>query len=53
MRNAREILRQKWALQRSHRQVAASLGVSIGVVSRTERAARRVGLVPGGVERIA
>jgi transposase len=44
MRNAREILRQKWELGRSHRQVAESLGVSIGIVSRTERRARRLGL---------
>ena len=53
MRNAREILRQKWALQCSHRQVAASLGVSIGVVSRTERAARRAGLEWAAVEALS
>ena len=44
MRNAREILRQKWELQRSHREVARSLEISIGIVSRTERRARRAGL---------
>ncbi len=33
MRKAREILRQKWELDRSHREVAASLGVSVGAIS--------------------
>jgi len=34
MRKTREILRQKWTLGRSHREVAASLGVSVGVVAK-------------------
>ena len=34
MRNIREILRQKWSLNRSHREVAASLNISIGGVSK-------------------
>lgn len=34
MRNIREILRQKWSLNRSHREVAASLDISIGGVSK-------------------
>ena len=34
MRNIREILRQKWLLNRSHREVAASLNISIGGVSK-------------------
>ena len=33
MRRMREILRQKWALGRSHREVAQSLGVSTGAIS--------------------
>ena len=33
MRRTREILRQKWALGRSHREVAQSLGVSTGAIS--------------------
>ena len=33
MRKIREILRHKWALGRSHRDVAASLGVSVGAIS--------------------
>ena len=35
MRSTREILRQKWVLGRSHREVAASLGVSVGVIALT------------------
>ena len=35
MRNIREILRQKWSLNRSHREVAASLNISIGGVCYT------------------
>ena len=34
MRNIREILRQKWSLNRSHREVAESLNISIGGVSK-------------------
>ena len=33
MRRTREMLRQKWALGRSHREVARSLGVSTGTIS--------------------
>ena len=33
MRQAREILRLKWDQERSHRQVAASLGVSMGAIT--------------------
>ena len=33
MRNAREILRQKWLLKRTHRDVGTSVGVSVGAVS--------------------
>ena len=33
MRKTREILRQKWALGRSHREVARSLSVSVGTVA--------------------
>jgi len=44
MRKIREILRHKWALGRSHREVAASLGVSLGAVSAAEHRARKAGL---------
>ena len=38
MRKIREILRQKWVLGRSHREVARSVGVSVGAVGGTVRA---------------
>ncbi len=44
MRKIREILRHKWGLGRSHREVAASLGVSVGAVSAAEQRARQAGL---------
>ena len=44
MRKLREILRQKWPLARSHRQVAASLNVSVGTVTAVLRRATHAGL---------
>jgi hypothetical protein len=44
MRKLREILRQKWALARSHRHVAASLQVSVGTVTSVLRRANHAGL---------
>ena len=44
MRKIREILRHKWALGRSHRDVATSLSVSIGAISAAEQRARRAEL---------
>lgn len=44
MRRIREILRQKWALGRSHREVARSLGVSSGSVGAALARARAAGL---------
>lgn len=44
MRDAKEILRQKWLLGRSHRAAAESLGVSAGAVGETVRRARAAGL---------
>lgn len=35
MRKTREILRQKWVLERSHREVATSVGLSVGAVAGT------------------
>jgi len=43
MRKIREILRHKGVLGRSHRDVAASLSVSVGAVSAAEQRARRAG----------
>jgi transposase len=44
MRRTREILRQKWALGRSHREVAQSLKVSTGAISAAVARATAVGL---------
>jgi transposase len=44
MRKTREILRQKWCLGRSHREVARSLGRSVGAIHATLRRARAAGL---------
>jgi DNA-directed RNA polymerase specialized sigma24 family protein len=44
MRTTREILRQRWALTRSVRDVAASVGRSVGAIHATERRARDAGL---------
>jgi transposase len=44
MHKTREILRQKWCLERSHREVARSQGVSVGMVSATLSRAHAAGL---------
>lgn len=44
MIKTKEILRQKWVLERSHREVAQSVGVSAGVVGATLARARKAGL---------
>jgi DNA replication protein DnaC len=44
MRKTREILRQKWCLGRSHREVARSLGKSLGAISATLARATKAGL---------
>ena len=44
MRKTREILRQKWCLGRSHREVARSLGKSLGAISATLARATTAGL---------
>jgi len=44
MRHTREILRQKWVLGRSHREVARSLGISNGAVGTTAVRAQTAGL---------
>ena len=53
MRHTREILRQKWLLGRSHRDVAASLGISLGVIAATLQRARAAGLDWPTVEGLA
>jgi hypothetical protein len=44
MRDVREILRQKWQLGRSHRQVAESVRASAGAVGETMRRAKAAGV---------
>ena len=44
MRHIREVLRQKWVLGLSHRAVAASLGLSVGVIAATLGRPRAAGL---------
>ena len=44
MRKTREILRQKWELGRTHREIAASVGQSLGAVAMTLGRARAAGL---------
>ena len=52
MRQTREILRQKWCLGLSHRDVAQSLGISSGAVGTTVLRARAAGLDWSQVERL-
>ncbi len=44
MRKTREILRQKWCLGRSHREVSRSLGKGLGTISATVQRAEAAGL---------
>lgn len=53
MRQIREILRQKWCLERSHREVAQSLGISSGAVGTTVLRARAAGLAWAEVETLS
>jgi transposase len=50
MNKVREILRLRWALGRSVRESSRAAGVSVGVVSKTERRAARAGLDWAAVE---
>ncbi len=50
VRKIREVLRLRWSLGRSTRQAASSLGVSVGVVSKTTERARKAGLDGAAVE---
>ena len=44
MRKTREILRQRWELGRTHREIAASVGQSLGAVAMTVGRAQAAGL---------
>src|SRR5262249_60079755 len=52
MHQVREILRQKLTLERSHREVMAALGVSMGVVSGVVTRAAALGLDWAAVETL-
>jgi transposase len=53
MRKIREILRLKWVSQRSHREVARSLGVSAGTVAAVVSRARALALTWTAVEALS
>ena len=53
MRKIREMLRLKWVAQRSHREVARSLGVSPGAVASAVGRARVLGLTWEAVEALS
>jgi hypothetical protein len=52
MRKIREMLRLKWVAQRSHREVARSLGVSAGAVASAVGRARVLGLTWEALEAL-
>ncbi len=52
MRRTREILRQKWQLARSHREVARSLSVSVGMVSATLGRAQAAGITSWAIVQV-
>ncbi|MHB8879789.1 MAG: IS21 family transposase [Myxococcaceae bacterium] len=52
MRNIREILRQKWVLEKSHRKVAKSLGISAGGVGGVMVRVAALGLDWPAVEKL-
>src|SRR5690606_35408282 len=49
MRQVKEVLRQKWVLGRSHREIARSVGISAGSVGDTLVRAKHVGLADWAV----
>ncbi len=44
MRQVKEVLRQKWVLRRSHREIGQSIGLSVGTITNTLGRARQAGL---------
>ncbi len=53
MRHTREILRQKWLLGRSHREVAHSLRVGLGTITSTVHRAEAAGLDWAQIQALA
>ncbi len=52
MRKTREILRQRWVLGRSYRDIRDQLDVSLGAASRAVRRAEKVGLDWSQIEQL-
>ena len=50
MRKTREILRLKWVLRRSHREITRALGVSLSTISETATRAELAGLDDAAIE---
>ncbi len=53
MRQTRELLRQKFLLGRSHREIAGSVGISVGAVGMAVARARAAGLDWPQIETLA
>ena len=53
MRHVKEILRQKWQLGRRHREIARSVGLSVGAIGKTLQRAKEVDLDWEQVEGLA
>jgi len=53
MRKTREVLRQKWEMGRSHREVAQSVGTSAGAVAGALDRARKAGLDWAAVQALS
>jgi transposase len=52
MRHVKEILRQKWHLARAHREIARSVGLSVGAIGETLRRATKAGLEWAEVQKL-
>jgi len=53
MRQLKEILRQKWVLSRSHREIGESVGVSAGSVGKAVSRATKAGLTWAAIEAMS
>jgi transposase len=53
MKNIREILRQKWVLHRTHRDIASSKTIGLGTISKITDAAKRAGLTWEAVQALS
>lgn len=53
MKNIREILRQKWVLQRTHRDIASSKMIGLGTITKITDSAKRAGLTWEAVQELS